>query len=34
MAPASAEKKHPFNIQVAFGSHLEPWIVSVHAGPT
>ena len=34
MDPARAEKKHPFNLQVAFGSHLEPWIVSVHAGPT
>ena len=34
MAPARAENEHPFTIEVAFGSHLEPWIVSVHAGPT
>ena len=27
------ENKHPFNLKVAFGSHLEPWIVSGHAGP-
>lgn len=28
------EKKLTFTTQVAFGSHLEPWIVSAHAGPT
>jgi hypothetical protein len=31
---AHTERKHPFTMQVAFGSHLEPWIVSAHAGPT
>jgi hypothetical protein len=34
MARARAENKLPFAIQVAFGNHLEPWIVSAHAGPT
>ena len=34
MGLARAETKHPFSMQVAFGSHLEPWIVSAHAGPT
>ena len=34
MTLARAEKKHPFTIQVAFGSRLEPWIVSAHPGPT
>jgi hypothetical protein len=34
MALARAEKKHPFTVEVAFGSHLEPWIVSAHTGPT
>jgi hypothetical protein len=28
MATPRAKNKHPFIIQVAFGSHLEPWIVS------
>jgi hypothetical protein len=32
MALARAERKHPFTMQVAFGSQLEPWIVSAHAG--
>ena len=31
---ANAKNKLPFAIQVAFGNHLEPWIVSAHAGPT
>lgn len=31
-ALARAKDVHPFNVQVAFGSHLEPWIVSAHAG--
>jgi hypothetical protein len=34
IAPARAENRNPFNLEVAFGSHLEPWIVSGHAGPT
>jgi Domain of unknown function (DUF4824) len=34
MGLARAEKKHPFTMQVAFGSHLEPWIVSAYAGST
>ena len=34
MPLARAEKKRPFTIRVAFGSHLEPWIVSAHVGPT
>jgi hypothetical protein len=34
IAPARAEKKHPFALEVAFGTHLELWIVSAHAGPT
>ena len=25
---------HPFVLEVAFGTRLEPWIVSGHAGPT
>jgi hypothetical protein len=28
------ESSHPFRLEVAFGHHLEPWIVSGHAGPT
>jgi len=28
------ERNHPFRLEVAFGHHLEPWIVSGHAGPT
>jgi hypothetical protein len=31
---ARAEPGHPFSIQIAFGSHLEPWILSAPAGPT
>ncbi len=27
-------KKSPFTVQVAFGRHLEPWIVSSHDGPS
>jgi hypothetical protein len=33
MAKARIEKNHPFTINVAFGSRLEPWIVSAHDGP-
>ena len=29
MVTPRAKNKHPFTVQVAFGSHLEPWIVSV-----
>lgn len=32
--PTRAENKQPFSLVVAFGSRLEPWIVSGHAGPT
>jgi hypothetical protein len=32
--PARAANRHPFNLEVAFGSRLEPWVVSGHAGPT
>jgi hypothetical protein len=28
------ETVHPFILEVAFGTRLEPWIVSGHAGPT
>jgi Domain of unknown function (DUF4824) len=34
MAIARVEKNHPLTINVAFGSRLEPWIVSAHDGPT
>jgi Domain of unknown function (DUF4824) len=34
MATARVAKNHPFTINVAFGSRLEPWIVSAHNGPT
>jgi hypothetical protein len=30
--PARAEKRPPFTVEVAFGRHLEPWILSAHAG--
>lgn len=33
MAPARAEDRHPFTLDVAFGSRLEPWIVSGRAVP-
>jgi hypothetical protein len=28
------EGNHPFSLKVAFGHHLEPWVVSGHTGPT
>jgi hypothetical protein len=32
--PAGAENEHPFILEVAFGTRLEPWIVAGHAGST
>jgi hypothetical protein len=32
--PTGAENEHPFILEVAFGTRLEPWIVSGHAGST
>ena len=34
IVPARTEKKPSFTVQVAFGRHLEPWIVASHIGPT
>ncbi|HEY6926438.1 MAG TPA: DUF4824 family protein, partial [Steroidobacteraceae bacterium] len=34
MSPTRSDKRSPFTIRVAFGRHLEPWILSSHAGPT
>jgi hypothetical protein len=34
MALSRQDKKRPFTIQVAFGRHLEPWVVAAHTGAT